>query len=143
MQRCTDTMERLTEQQCWELLRVESVGRIAFVGEPGLVIRPVNYAVLGHELLLRTTFRSELAYVARQERSAAFEVDRLDRASHAGWSVLLQGPLRQLLSNDGRVSRALQLVSPWPGGDRYTALVFTPVMVSGRRVGAPQMADAG
>ena len=83
-------LEVLPIEECWARIAGEVVGRLAFVqaGEP--VVLPVNHAVRGHRIVLRTAHGSILDE-ALDERPVAFEVDGFDIGAREGWSVLVRG----------------------------------------------------
>ena len=79
-------VDELEPEICWRLLGRRPVGRVGFVvqGEP--IVLPVNHAVDGHSIVMRTgetTMLEELGGGA----PAAFEVDDTDAYSETGWSV--------------------------------------------------------
>ena len=46
--------EILTEDDCWELLRTECIGRVAVAIEGQVDVFPVNYGLDGDGILFRT-----------------------------------------------------------------------------------------
>jgi hypothetical protein len=80
----------LDPDECWTLATGRPVGRLAWTGPHGPTVIPVNFAVTGAEVLVRTTAYSE---VARQcdDSPVAFEVDDVDVSTRSGWSVLMRG----------------------------------------------------
>lgn len=83
-------LEVLTREQCLDLLRDHSLGRIAFMGPDGPEIMPVNYALLeDREIVMRTVPGTKLERVPM--RVVAFEVDGTDTSPARVWSVLVQG----------------------------------------------------
>jgi nitroimidazol reductase NimA-like FMN-containing flavoprotein (pyridoxamine 5'-phosphate oxidase superfamily) len=66
------------------------VGRLAWTGQHGPTVIPVNFTVTGAEVLLRTTAYSELAREC-DDSPVAFEVDDVDASTRSGWSVLMRG----------------------------------------------------
>ena len=126
--------EPLTVAECYELLAAETVGRVAFADHELPVIVPVNYALDGHHLLLRTDPTSRLAWAATAALVVAFEVDQLDRARHTGWSVVVVGPARPL-HGPSELARAdaLNLV-PWAAGARTLLIRVSIGSISGIRL---------
>ena len=49
-----DVVTELTQQECWEMLREEEFGRLAYRLVDEIHITPINYAVDGSALLFRT-----------------------------------------------------------------------------------------
>jgi hypothetical protein len=87
----TGHLDELPVELCWQLLRQHSVGRVAVGGSPGEApaVHPVNYDVEGGTVRFRTT--SEVVLHAIPGGPIAFEVDVIDHAHDAGWSVLARG----------------------------------------------------
>ena len=82
-------MEELDEAECLRLLASTTVGRLGFVVQERPIVLPVNYAVDGRTVVFRTGEGTVLNKAALQ--MVAFEVDKIDDATHTGWSVLAQG----------------------------------------------------
>jgi uncharacterized protein len=124
-------LHELSGAECWELLRSTSVGRVAYTDRVGPVVLPVNYAVDGRSVLIRTSAHGELA---RHSRSSvvAIEVDDTDDFSQAGWSVLLRGHAEEVGASGPRDPDAQP--DPWPAGERSLLLRVTPSEVTGRRL---------
>ena len=68
----------LSEQRCYDLLTATTVGRAGYVREGVVEIIPMNYAVSGHDLLLRTGSDGALSVLADAGATVSFEVDHLD-----------------------------------------------------------------
>ena len=103
-------LERLSREECLQLLASLSIGRVA-VAEPGgapLVV-PVNYALVGEVIVFRTDPGSKLE--ALREHPASFQVDFIDPVHRTGWSVLVQGIAYE-------TSKAEIEVTPWDGGPK-------------------------
>ena len=83
------SMEELDEAECLRLLASTTVGRLGFVVQERPIVLPVNYAVDGRTVVFRTGEGTVLNKAALQ--MVAFEVDKIDDATHTGWSVLAQG----------------------------------------------------
>jgi nitroimidazol reductase NimA-like FMN-containing flavoprotein (pyridoxamine 5'-phosphate oxidase superfamily) len=111
------------------------VGRVAFVVNGPPLVLPVNFTLMGREIVIRTAAMSPLAKMAQAGRLVSFEVDEIDDRSRLGWSVLCHGPALLSDEQDADDRHALDLVAPWIGGDRKAVVVITPTAVSGRRIG--------
>lgn len=128
-------VEALDRPTCLRLLAGEEVGRLAVVAGGAPVVLPVNYALDGEAVVVRTEPGTKLDQGVRSP--ACFEVDDFDRATRSGWSVIVAGRLEEVTEFDGpdfeRV-RALG-IEPWagPGLDHWLRLV--PTRVTGRRIG--------
>jgi nitroimidazol reductase NimA-like FMN-containing flavoprotein (pyridoxamine 5'-phosphate oxidase superfamily) len=120
----------LTPEECWDLIREAPVGRVGFtdVGQP--TILPVNHAVLGHRIVIRTA-RGALLHQALMNRPVAFEVDGFDPETRTGWSVLVQGLVQPMRDVD---PDELDL-DPWADAvERDHVVVLWPEDVNGRRI---------
>lgn len=122
----------LSEQRCYELLTATTVGRVGFVREGVVEIIPMNYAVSGHELILRTGSDGALRTLADAGTTVSFEVDYYDSLARTAWSVLMSGPLRRATPEDAATLAAR--VSPWPGETRDLPLRFRITRMTGRAV---------
>ncbi|MBS1897240.1 MAG: pyridoxamine 5'-phosphate oxidase family protein [Actinobacteria bacterium] len=122
----------LSEQRCYDLLTATTVGRAGYVREGVVEIIPMNYAVSGHDLLLRTGSDGALSVLADAGATVSFEVDHLDSLGRAAWSVLMSGPLSRPAPEEA--AALVARVSPWPGGERDVPLRFRITRMTGRAV---------
>jgi nitroimidazol reductase NimA-like FMN-containing flavoprotein (pyridoxamine 5'-phosphate oxidase superfamily) len=129
-----ERIQPLNSEECLHLLSTGSVGRIAVTRDALPVILPVNYAVDGGSILIRTTDGAILRAARAGGAVVAFEVDNLDERTMTGWSVLVTGTLREVTAVSA-VLRAEQLpLVPWVGGERRHFVRITPGLLSGRRI---------
>lgn len=124
----------LSEPECWEHLRSRSVGRLAWAGAEGVSVVPVNFAVDGDAILIRTTAYSLMGRECGG-RDVAFEVDAIDDAEHIGWSVLAHGRCE-------RQERASEGPAPWASGSRVLGLRIVVRSLTGRRLLSPGAASS-
>jgi nitroimidazol reductase NimA-like FMN-containing flavoprotein (pyridoxamine 5'-phosphate oxidase superfamily) len=127
-------IEVLGSDECKGLLAQDVIGRVAVVSGGTPTILPVNYALDGDDIVMRTLPGSRLDL---GQGHAAFEVDSFDRASRSGWSVLVTGHLEEVTwyqAKDMTRLQALPLV-PWAVGDRNLWLRLRPGFITGRIVG--------
>ncbi|MDX1621114.1 MAG: pyridoxamine 5'-phosphate oxidase family protein [Nitriliruptorales bacterium] len=108
----TQGLEVLDPEECLELLRSEYVGRIAVTADGRPTIRPVNYVLDGHDVLIRTAPGTVLS-AATDSRPAAFEVDGTDPLYHTGWSVIIEGELRVVADEEQRRRLERLPLRPW------------------------------
>ncbi|MBO0774261.1 MAG: pyridoxamine 5'-phosphate oxidase family protein [Actinobacteria bacterium] len=128
-------LDSLTAAECRSFLGSGGVGRFLFSEPRGPVAAPVNFRMLGDDIVFRTDPGTSLAEGAAQER-VSFEVDHLDEALGEGWSVMVSGHAR-VLSDPGELAEAQALgVAPWAGGNRDVYIRLTPVVMTGRRIRA-------
>ena len=108
---------------------------MVFAGQRGPEAIPVNYAMLGSDVVVRTGQRTSLTDRAAQTR-VSFEVDHLDRALAEGWSVLASG-LAQVVTVPSELETVCSLgLEPWAGGEKDTYLRITITDITGRRIRA-------
>lgn len=122
-------LTELREEECWDLLRTRSVGRVGWQGSDGPIIVPVNYVVDERALVIRTAPYTELGREGAVQE-VAFEVDDLDPATRSGWSVLVRGRRRLTPEADGRTPRP----DVWVPGSRWLVLRLEVRTISGRRL---------
>ncbi|RJL27082.1 helix-turn-helix domain-containing protein [Bailinhaonella thermotolerans] len=85
--------EELGREECLGLISPGGVARVAFAGPHGPTVLPVAYRVLPGAVVFRAVPGVDDAL--RAVPSLALQVDHIDDSTHAGWTVLIQGPARQ------------------------------------------------
>ncbi len=124
-------LEVLTAEECWELIRSQPVGRVAYMDAGQPMILPVNHGLMGHQVVIRTG-RGALLNEAMMDRSIAFEVDSFDPGLRTGWSVVVRGVAKPVYSDVDLGSLGLD---PWADGiARDDVLALRADEVSGRRI---------
>ena len=122
--------------ECLDLLAAQDYGRLGLVegGQP--VVLPINYALDGEHIVFRTGGGSGKFNTLVRGARAALEIDDIDPATHAGWSVLATGRVNEVESGAERerLERDCGLM-PWAPGDRSHWMVMTTDRVTGRRIG--------
>ena len=127
--------EVLSADECRRLLGTRRFGRIGLIGEPFPVILPVNYALDGDVVVIRTGSRQIVA--AGDYTRVAFEVDDVDERTHTGWSVLVQAVAEEVTGarRDDLIARLRAFdEKPWAPGDRGHWIRLTPKWITGRRI---------
>lgn len=81
-------VEELEPGTCWALLAAAEVSRLAVVVDSAPEVFPVNHAVLGRRVLMRTAAGTKL--FAAVDRDVVVEVDGVDEQGRA-WSVVAKG----------------------------------------------------
>jgi nitroimidazol reductase NimA-like FMN-containing flavoprotein (pyridoxamine 5'-phosphate oxidase superfamily) len=127
-------LEWIDRDECLDLLAGDVVGRLAVVHGHTPAIFPVNYVMDGDNIVFRTDPGTKLD--AAERASACFEIDGIDRASRAGWSVVATGRLEEVTPYDTRTGRRVQSlhVDPWAGGAKTHWMRLIPESVTGRRL---------
>lgn len=128
-------IEWLDRDECLRLLAEDEVGRLAVVEGRMPVIFPVNYALDGDAVVIRTDPGTKLGAAGRAP--ACFEVDRIDRRHRTGWSVLVTGRLEEVTPWDTDAFRRVTTlpVEPWADGEKAHWLRLVPGRITGRRIG--------
>lgn len=117
------------EQDCWDMLATQSVGRLAVSMDGQIEIFPVNYGLDGDGILFRTNAGRKMTWATGGD--VAFEVDSVDDTSHCGWSVVVHGTARDISSFDSAERRLA--AQPWTGSKDFLVRI-SPRSVSGRRI---------
>lgn len=124
-------VRELTEDESWEFLGLQPVGRLATAaaGEPEIF--PVNFAAANKRIFIRTAPGSKLAEVAINGR-VAFEVDQM--GADIAYSVVVKGT-GEILTDDADITdaEATGLLTYQEDGTKDIWLRITPAEVSGRR----------
>ncbi|HHT12734.1 MAG TPA: pyridoxamine 5'-phosphate oxidase family protein [Propionibacterium sp.] len=116
---------RLDQDECWALLGETEVGRIAWQGNAGIVVVPVNYQLSDRTIVFHTAPDSALAKLA-DGRDLSFQVDEIDRDSAIGWSVLVHGTAGPADASVANTS--------WLEGERTMGVAITASSIDGRVV---------
>lgn len=120
----------LAGYDAWGLLEQAEIARVAWHGEHGVAIVPVNYAVVDGALWFRVEPESHLAAECTGQR-VVVEVDRMDTDSRSGWSVVVAGVPEVMAATDVPEIVDLRI---WTPGTPGTFLRLAPDEVSGRRL---------
>ncbi|TDC68563.1 pyridoxamine 5'-phosphate oxidase family protein [Actinomadura sp. GC306] len=129
-------LEILDEDECRALLARAEIGRIVFTHQALPAIQPVNFALSGGDIVIRTSRRARLA-AAAADTVVAFEIDEFDVRARAGWSVVAVGRARHVTDPaEAAALEALPLQS-WAPGEREHFIRIRPELLTGRRLGAP------
>ena len=128
-------LERIDRDECLRLLAADSIGRLAVIVGGAPVVFPVNYAMDGEAIVIRTDPGAKLDAVGRS--TASFEIDRFDRDARTGWSVVVMGRCEEVTRYDASTLERVQAlpVDPWAGGDKAHWVRLACEHVTGRRVG--------
>lgn len=122
----------LEREECLLLLATARLGRVAITSGALPVILPVNFHLVGDEILFQTAPGTKLE-AATRNAVVAFEVDSMDPIEHTGWSVLVTGVARQLIDEE-LPEGVTEHIPRWaPGGEPRVVAISTEI-VSGRRI---------
>lgn len=127
------SMEVLSSEDCFELLRYTPVGRVAFLADGAIEIFPINYKVNGERIVFRSPIGSKLD-AAEMGRRVTFEADQWDPQSKMGWSVVAGGQVREV-NDDERLAELERLgLEPWLDHPQMNWIEIVVEDISGRRL---------
>jgi nitroimidazol reductase NimA-like FMN-containing flavoprotein (pyridoxamine 5'-phosphate oxidase superfamily) len=131
-------IEELDEDTCLQLVSQGGIGRIAYTSRYGPAVLPVNYALHDGAIVFRTAEHGPLDEDLRTgidgaEYRVAFEIDDIDLAKEAGWSVLIQGPAHHVTAAE-RDAALKAGVDTWAPGERELFVRIVPSRITGRRI---------
>lgn len=129
------SIDDLTREECFQLLRLQHVGRLVYDDEAGPLAIPVNFATAGESVVFRLEPGNAALPLTRP--TMAFEVDDLDDSDGSGWSVLVRGSARLVPMDD--VPALLREMEagpprPWAEGVHSVWVRLTAQAVTGRRL---------
>ncbi len=131
----------LSDEECWDLVRRGSVGRLAVSIANRPDIFPVNFAVDDEGVVVRTAPGTKLA-AAALGIAVAFEVEELDEPRRTGASVVLKGTAHEVEGLEELLALDDLGVQPWADGPKHRYLRIEPESVTGRRIG-PDLSSPG
>ncbi|MGY1830429.1 pyridoxamine 5'-phosphate oxidase family protein [Geodermatophilus sp. SYSU D01180] len=128
-------LQEIPVEECHRLLATQEIGRLGVNAEHHPLIFPVNYAMDGTTIVIRTSPGTKLA--AAEHANVSFEVDEIDRRTRSGWSVLVRG-VAEVVGPEHRAdlvarTRATGL-EPWAPGEHGHWVRLIPTAVTGRRI---------
>ncbi|PTT60560.1 pyridoxamine 5'-phosphate oxidase family protein [Arthrobacter sp. HMWF013] len=121
----------LPPKDCWQLLRGDSVGRLAVWVNDHPEIFPINYKVDHESLVFRTGAGTKLA--SSLGKQVALEADGADTDKGVAWSVIVKGQATALSRTPEVMDTIGQLLFPWETGRKDHFIRIVPESVSGRR----------
>jgi uncharacterized protein len=128
-------LEILSHEVCLQLLAEEEVGRLAVIDGFHPRIFPVNYAMDGETIVIRTAPGTKLTFGTRSP--VCFEIDHFDQTAREGWSVVVDGTLEEVSSMSAPEVLQSTLtagVEPWADGAKDHWLRLGTSRISGRRI---------
>ncbi len=122
----------IADERCLELVGGESIGRLGFSARAVPVIFPINFVLIGRDVVFRTEPGQKLD-AARLQAVACFEVDSYDGFAHTGWSVLITG--RLAVTDGPALDRLGPLpLRPWAVTGASDVVTLHGELISGREV---------
>ncbi|HVX43841.1 MAG TPA: pyridoxamine 5'-phosphate oxidase family protein [Mycobacteriales bacterium] len=126
-------LDVIDREHCMRLLARHPLGRILYTNGALPAIQPVNYALDGNSIVVRTESESKLAAAGRGQ-VVAFEIDDIDTDHGSGWSVVVTGRATTIAS-EHELARAQELPIPaWFVPDQPHFIRIQCELVTGRRL---------
>jgi hypothetical protein len=126
-------LEMLDEVECRRLLAGAEIGRVAVTIGALPAIFPVNFRFVDEKVMFLTSEGSKLA-AALSESVVAFEADRIEPLTHAGWSIHLLGIARVSTDPTDREAASLAGLHSWVPTHRGYLVTIDPKQISGRHL---------
>jgi nitroimidazol reductase NimA-like FMN-containing flavoprotein (pyridoxamine 5'-phosphate oxidase superfamily) len=123
----------LTPAQCLALLASVPVGRLVYTEEALPAVHPVNFVLLGNDVVINTGSGAKFAAAERGD-VLAFEADHIDIAAQNGWSVLVVGHASVVRNIDELVAVAAPGSRPWAPGRTKHVIRISGERITGRRL---------
>lgn len=130
-------LREMSRLECLRRLRIAYVGRLGFVSDGRVLILPVNYRLEdGDEALLVRTGTGAKLEAARAGGWFSLQIGEEDHLDHAGWSVLVSGPVTVQEPHGLRGGVTELPLRPWaPEARAGLAVLRIPLaIVEGRRL---------
>ncbi|MGN6273415.1 MAG: pyridoxamine 5'-phosphate oxidase family protein [Protaetiibacter sp.] len=125
-----DAVETLDERECWELLELAPMGRIALAAAGEVDIFPLNFAVHAGALWFRTAPGTKLVELTVNPE-VAVEIDGWDEGE--AYSVVVKG-VAERLEHGSEIAEAERLgLVPWIPTPKYRWVRVRARVVTGRR----------
>jgi nitroimidazol reductase NimA-like FMN-containing flavoprotein (pyridoxamine 5'-phosphate oxidase superfamily) len=126
-------MASLTETECFDFLARQWIGRLALVVDGWPVVVPMNYALVGRDIVLRSDPGSKLDAIG-EGVSVSFEVDEFDPLYQSGRSVLVHAVAREVGPEERPQLAEKSKLRSWAEGAKAHWVRLVPVQVTGRRL---------
>lgn len=129
--------EILDETECLGLLAELRIGRVGVTLGALPAIFPIVFCLIDGTVVFFTAAGTTLLS-ALSETVVAFEADRTDPVTGAGWSVQVVGLARVSSSRSDRTAAESAGLRGWAGTERPSLITVRQARISGRRL--PQVA---
>ncbi len=124
----------LDRDECLDLLRRSTFGRIGVTVGALPAVLPVNYRLVGEQIVFRTGQGTKLD-AATCNSIVAFEVDDIDPMSHTGWSVMVTGEARKVTDDEELATLEQAHVPHWTPEPGEATVSIATTLLTGRRIG--------
>lgn len=135
------SLDLLSEQECLDLLRTRSLGRLGLSAGALPYVLPVRYVLDDHRILVGTGEDTPLS-AACDGAVVAFQADGFDGGDEEGWSVVVQGLARSLATAPRR-PEVEQVLGSWLRPLPARCVSIPIGVMSGQRLRAPGSGSPG
>lgn len=125
-------LEVLGRTECLALLATVTLGRIGLTSAALPTILPVNFRLVGDDIVVHTAAGTKLD-AATRNAVVAFEADAMDPVEHTGWSVVVTGVAREAVDDELAALTRVPLARWAPLGDERV-IAIAAQLISGRRI---------
>lgn len=139
MPRDDGVVRKLKSEECWNLLRSTTLGRIGYRLRGRTRIAPINYIVDGSRVVFRTAEGTKFSALLVDD-DVALQTDQFDEDS--AWSVLAQGTAREISDEPGTAAIVASL-RPWVPTTKDHVFAIEVDKVRGRRFSIDRPAVTG
>lgn len=125
-----DVVQDMSDEEAWEFLASQEMGRLAFAvaGDPDIV--PINFCATNDKVYFRTAEGSKLLGVTINKR-VALETDRISGGT--ALSVIVHGSAREIDTIDEYEFAESLPLRTWVPTRKVHYIEITPEEISGRR----------
>lgn len=123
----------LAPDECYALLRTVPVGRLVATEHALPLVLPVQFAVDGTALVVRTAADPRLVR-ATSDAVVSLQADRLDEELRFGWSVVVTGLSCPLTAPEDLLRATSLRLGTWSVSPSDNFVRISPGLVTGRRL---------
>lgn len=124
-------LEAIPTDECLRLLDSVPFGRMVFTEDALPAVHPVNHAVVGSDVIIRT--EGQKLDAARRGDVVAFQADSIDVEARTGWSVLVIGRTSVVTDIEELVRVLDPERRPWVRGRGRHTIRIAGEWITGRR----------
>ena len=124
--------EILTSEECWSLLDLTPVGRLAVIVDGHPDVFPVNYKADNGTLVFRTGSGTKLQAI-EADAVVALEADAVSAQFGLAWSVVVKGKAAEATPTGPAMDDIRRALFPWQGVGKEHFIRIVPESVTGRR----------
>jgi len=122
--------ETLEEDECWRLLAVSTVARLAVTSDDGPDIFPINHLVKSGSLFFRSSPGKKIVSLTEHPLVAA-EVDGTDGGLR--FSVVIRGEAHRLNDDAEILASGISQLKTMSGSEKWNYFELKPRTVTGKR----------